>query len=60
MKLATVLLLVPPDKKLDPVWVKSLTGWGNPQVCAGAELTHIGMPVGGLFAGQSPDLNLKP
>jgi len=44
--------LVPADKKLDPGWVKSLTERGEPQVFTGPELAHIGMPIGGLFAGQ--------
>jgi uncharacterized protein (DUF608 family) len=44
--------LIPPEKHLDPAWVKSLTERGEPHVCTGAELSHIGMPVGGLFAGQ--------
>jgi uncharacterized protein (DUF608 family) len=44
--------LVPADKKLRPEWLKSLTARGEPTVCRGAELDHIGMPVGGIGAGQ--------
>jgi uncharacterized protein (DUF608 family) len=44
--------LVPPDKKLDPAWVRSLFARGEPSVYRGAELDKIGMPVGGLCAGQ--------
>jgi uncharacterized protein (DUF608 family) len=44
--------LVPADKKLRPEWVKSLTDRGEPTVYRGADLEKIGMPVGGLCAGQ--------
>ncbi len=44
--------LVPAEKHLDPAWVKSLSERGEPQVVRGVELKYIGMPVGGLFAGQ--------
>ena len=44
--------LVPAEKKLDPTWLKSLTERGEPEVFKGPELAHIGMPIGGLFAGQ--------
>ena len=44
--------LIPAEKKLDPGWVKSLTERGEKQVFKGSELAHIGMPIGGLFAGQ--------
>ncbi|MBI5395587.1 MAG: hypothetical protein HZA91_09860 [Verrucomicrobia bacterium] len=44
--------LVPADKKLDPAWVKSLTARGAREVWRGADLEKIGMPVGGLCAGQ--------
>lgn len=30
----------------------SLTQRGEPRSCSGAELAHIGMPIGGLFSGQ--------
>ena len=44
--------LVPSDKKLSPEWVKSLFERGTPQVYRGKDLELIGMPVGGLGAGQ--------
>lgn len=44
--------LVPVDKKLDPAWIKSLFERGNPQIYKGEELKFIGMPVGGICAGQ--------
>ncbi len=44
--------LVPVDKKLRPEWVKSLFERGKPQVYKGEELKYIGMPVGGICAGQ--------
>jgi len=44
--------LVPADKKLDPAWVKSLTERGQPEWVAGEALRFIGMPVGGICAGQ--------
>ena len=44
--------LVPADKKLRPEWVKSLTDRGAPAVYTGSELEKIGMPIGGLCAGQ--------
>jgi uncharacterized protein (DUF608 family) len=44
--------LVPADKKLDPAWVKSLFSRGKPTVYRGAELEKIGMPIGGVCAGQ--------
>ncbi len=43
---------VPIDKKLDETWVKSLYERGTPTVYRGAELDYIGMPVGGICAGQ--------
>ncbi len=45
--------LVPPQKHLNPEWVKSLTTRGEPEIYSKArgELRYIGMPVGGLFAG---------
>ncbi|MGH3424412.1 MAG: GH116 family glycosyl-hydrolase, partial [Nocardioidaceae bacterium] len=46
------LVLVPADKGLDPDWVASLTERGEPTVYAGADLTYIGMPVGGGCSGQ--------
>jgi len=44
--------LVPRDKKLSPEWVRSLTDRGEPTAYRGAELATIGMPVGGIGAGQ--------
>ena len=44
--------LVPADKKLRPEWVASLTARGTPEVWTGPELEKIGMPVGGIGAGQ--------
>jgi len=44
--------LVPADKKLDAAWVKSLFERGTKTIYRGADLKHIGMPVGGLCAGQ--------
>jgi non-lysosomal glucosylceramidase len=44
--------LVPADKKLSPDWVKSLFARGTPEVLRGDELKFVGMPVGGIGAGQ--------
>ncbi len=44
--------LVPADKKLSPEWVRSLFERGAPAVYRGSDLDKIGMPVGGLCAGQ--------
>ena len=44
--------LVPADKKLSPEWVKSLFERGSRAVYRGRELEKIGMPVGGICAGQ--------
>jgi len=44
--------LVPPGKKLKPEWLKSLAERGRPAVYRGAELDKIGMPIGGIGAGQ--------
>jgi non-lysosomal glucosylceramidase len=44
--------LVPADKKLTPEWVKSLTARGQREVYRGTDLVKIGMPVGGICAGQ--------
>ena len=42
----------PDDKKLDPAWVASLSARGEKETYSDpAALRHIGMPVGGLFAG---------
>jgi uncharacterized protein (DUF608 family) len=44
--------LVPADKKLSPEWVQSLSARGTPVVYRGKDLDLIGMPVGGICAGQ--------
>src|SRR6266568_3722528 len=44
--------LVPADKKLQPDWIKSLTERGEREVYRGSDLDKIGMPIGGLCAGQ--------
>ncbi len=44
--------LVPVDKKLSPAWIKSLFERGTPQILRGDELKYVGMPVGGIGAGQ--------
>ena len=44
--------LVPADKKLRPEWLRSLVERGEPTVYRGEELRFIGMPVGGIGAGQ--------
>jgi non-lysosomal glucosylceramidase len=44
--------LVPSDKKLNPAWVRGLTERGTPDVYKGGDLKYIGMPVGGICAGQ--------
>ncbi|HPS00212.1 MAG TPA: GH116 family glycosyl hydrolase [Candidatus Sumerlaeota bacterium] len=43
--------LVPPDKKLDPEWKKSLFARGVPVRYTGRDLAHIGMPVSGICCG---------
>ena len=44
--------LVPADKKLDPAWVKSLFARGAKRSIAASRLEKIGMPIGGICAGQ--------
>ena len=44
--------LIPAEKNLDPRWVESLFARGTPEVHRGDELRFIGMPVGGIGAGQ--------
>ena len=44
--------IVPADKKLTREWVKSLFARGEPTVYRGKELEKIGMPIGGVCAGQ--------
>lgn len=43
---------VPADKKLQPDWVKMLTARGERTWYGGDDLRTIGMPVGGVCAGQ--------
>ena len=43
---------IPIDKNLDPDWVKSLYERGTPETYTGKDLVYIGMPVGGICAGQ--------
>ncbi len=43
---------VPVDKRLSTQWLRSLYEKGGSRVYRGAELNLIGMPVGGLAAGQ--------
>lgn len=43
---------VPADKKLRPDWVKALFSRGERTWYSGADLETIGMPVGGVAAGQ--------
>jgi len=46
------LEVIPQDKRLDPAWVRSLFERGRKDVYSEpAALAHIGMPVGGFFAG---------
>jgi len=44
--------VVPVDKKMSPAWVKSLFARGHRKVYRGKELFTIGMPCGGVGAGQ--------
>ncbi len=44
--------IVPADKKLRPEWVKSLFERGTPEILRGSDLKLVGMPVGGIGAGQ--------
>jgi len=43
---------IPIDKNLDPDWVRSLYERGTPETYTGQDLVYIGMPVGGICAGQ--------
>jgi uncharacterized protein (DUF608 family) len=43
---------VPADKKLNPAWVAQLTARGQRTWYGGKDLETIGMPIGGLCAGQ--------
>lgn len=44
--------LVPRDKRLDPDWVRSLFDRGQRKTYRGDELKHLGLPIGGVGAGQ--------
>lgn len=44
--------LVPRDKKLSPEWIQSLTARGERTTYRGADLSRIGMPIGGICTGQ--------
>lgn len=46
--------LIPPDKGLDPTWIRSLYERGTPETHRGwaEQLQYIGMPVGGICCGQ--------
>src|SRR5262245_41229921 len=43
---------VPEDKLLDPAWIRSLYERGTPHAWRAADLNQIGMPIGGIAAGQ--------
>ena len=43
---------IPADKNLDAAWVERLFAKGAPKTYLGEELTCIGMPIGGICAGQ--------
>jgi uncharacterized protein (DUF608 family) len=46
------LAIIPEDKRLDPAWVRSLFERGRKDTYSDPDaLRHVGMPVGGLFAG---------
>ena len=46
------LKLIPTDKKLNPAWIRSLVERGKKETYSDpSALRHIGMPVGGFFAG---------
>jgi len=42
----------PLQKNLKPSWIKALFERGSPSTYTGGDLTYIGMPVGGVCAGQ--------
>jgi uncharacterized protein (DUF608 family) len=48
----TETTFIPANKKLNPDWVRSLFEKGSRKVYRGDELATIGMPVGGIGAGQ--------
>src|SRR5580704_18852652 len=43
---------IPADKNLDAAWVERLFAKGTPKTYSGDDLTCIGMPIGGICAGQ--------
>jgi non-lysosomal glucosylceramidase len=43
---------IPADKKLNPAWIRSLFEKGARKVYRAKELATIGMPIGGIAAGQ--------
>ena len=43
---------IPEDKNLTKAWVDSLFATGQSKIYKGEELTCIGMPIGGICAGQ--------
>jgi uncharacterized protein (DUF608 family) len=49
---ADIRHFVPSDKKLARSWLAGLTERGGPRVLTGRELESIGMPIGGIAAGQ--------
>jgi non-lysosomal glucosylceramidase len=46
------VFVVPADKRIPREWMRTLYRRGEPTTHRGSDLTHIGMPVGGLCAGQ--------
>ena len=44
--------LVPQDKRLSDDWIRSLYERGEPEIYSGHDLEYIGMPIGGICAGQ--------
>jgi uncharacterized protein (DUF608 family) len=44
--------LIPPDKNLSPDWLKTLFAKGSRKIYRHEELRTIGMPIGGITAGQ--------
>lgn len=43
---------IPADKGLKPEWLKALFERGEPEVYTGKQLDRVGMPIGGICAGQ--------
>jgi hypothetical protein len=46
------VFVVPADKRIPAEWMRTLSARGEPTTYLGSDLTHIGMPVGGVCAGQ--------